>query len=41
VKFNLREIGGIFPLKYEILSFEKCLNDSISGFQGADIFLKL
>jgi len=26
------------PIKYEILRFEKCLNDYISGFQRGDVF---
>jgi len=39
VKYNLREIEMIFPLKYAILSLGKCLNTAISGFQGGDIFL--
>jgi len=30
---------GVFPLKYAILSFGKCLNYSIPGFQWDDIFL--
>jgi len=39
VKFSLREIESIsLPLKYAILSFGKCLNNQISGFQGDDIF---
>ena len=29
-----------FPFKNAILSFEKYLNDSISGFQRGDIFLR-
>jgi len=28
-----------FPLKYEILSIEKGLNDEISGFQTGDNFI--
>ena len=40
VKFSWREIGRtFFPLKYEILSFGKCLNYWISGFQRGNIFL--
>jgi len=40
MKFSSRKIGWIFfPLKYEFLSCEKCLNHQISGFQRADIFL--
>jgi len=38
LKFRLREIKRIFPLKYAILSFGKCLNYWISGFQRDDIF---
>jgi len=38
VKFNLREIERIFPIKYAILSFGKFLNNEISGFQRGDIF---
>jgi len=34
-------LEGFFSLKYEILSFEKCLNDYSSGFQRGDIFLIL
>ena len=34
----LEKLKGIFTLKYAFLSFEKCLNDSISGFQRGDIF---
>jgi len=29
----------IFPIKYAILSFRKCLNYKISGFQRGDILL--
>jgi len=37
--FSFREIGRIFAsLKYEILSFGKCLSHKISGFQRGDIF---
>jgi len=36
--FRLREIGRIVPLKYAILSFGKCLNYQISGFQKGDFF---
>jgi len=32
-------LEGIFQLKYAILSFEKCLNHQISGFQRGDIIL--
>jgi len=39
VKFSLKEIEWIFQIRYEILSFEKCLNKGISGFQRGDIFL--
>jgi len=39
VKFTLREIERILPFKYAIPSFEKCLNNKISGFQRGDIFL--
>jgi len=40
VKFSQREIERIFfQLKYAILSFGKCLNNQISGFQRGDIFL--
>jgi len=40
VKFGLREIERIFfSLKHAILSFGKCLNNLILGFQGDDIFL--
>jgi len=31
-------LEGFFPLKYAILSFEKCLKFLISGFQRGDIF---
>jgi len=35
----MRNWKDFFPLKYEILSFEKCPNYLISGFQRGDIFL--
>jgi len=39
MKFSLIEIERNLPFKYTILSFGKCLNYSISGFQRGDIFL--
>jgi len=32
------KLEGFFPLKYAILSFGKCLNYWMSGFQRGDIF---
>jgi len=37
VKFRLREIAMIFPLKYAVLRFGKYLNYLISDFQRGDI----
>jgi len=34
----LEEFEGFFPLNCAILSFQKCLNYQISGFQRGDIF---
>jgi len=34
----LEKFKGIFQLKYAILSFGKCPNNLISGFQRGDIF---
>jgi len=39
VKFSNEKLEGFFPLKYEILNFEKFLNYYILGFQRGDIFL--
>jgi len=38
VKFSLREIDIFSPLNYAILSFGKCLNNYISGYQRGGIF---
>jgi len=38
VKFSSREIGRTSSIKYAILSFQKCLNYSISGIQEGDFF---
>jgi len=34
----LEKLEGFFPLNYEILSFEKCLNYYIPGSQRGEIF---
>jgi len=39
--YRLRAIQRIFPLKCATLSFGKCKNYQISGFQRGDIFLIL
>jgi len=38
VKSSFRDIERISPLQYANLSFEKCLNNQISGFQRGNTF---